>query len=368
MKRLLLSALILTFAPAPATAQEDLLAACGTVQATASPPMPGGVPTEVNEQFQFLCGQVVNALANVQPTIGIAFSGGAHTLGTSTTIGRRLGFAPRVSVTARFNAGIADLPDLLDGFDPTLGSDGQVPAMGTGGVPVGAFQGDVVVGVFNGMDFGPALGGLGAIDLLGSISFVPGRDEIGLDDDIVTAAFGARVGILQQGLVVPGISLSGMYRTMLGGDVAFGDISADDPAEFSSDLSTLSFRGGISKGIATLNFNAGVGYDIYTSDVSFGWELICPAGQCLPAQDVTLSTAEPVTGQLRTAAWNVHGNVGLNLMVLNLVGEVGYQKSTDVVGAADLADAGLGQPGQEPTEDALEGGRIFASFGVRLTF
>ncbi len=368
MKRLLLSALVLTSAAAPAAAQENLLAACGTVQATASPPVPGGVPAEVNEQFQFLCGQAVNALANVQPTIGIAFSGGAHTLGTSTTIGRRLGFVPRVSVTARFNAGIADVPDLLDGFDPTLDSGGQVPAMGTGGVPVGAFQADVVVGVFNGMDFGPALGGLGAVDLLGSVSFVPGRDEIGLDDNIVTAGFGARVGILQQGLVVPGISLSGMYRTMLGDDVAFGDISAGDPAQFSSDLSTLSFRGGISKGIALLDVNVGAGYDIYTSDVSFGWELVCPAGQCMPAVDVTLSTAEPVTGELKTAAWNVHGSLGLSLMVLDLVGELGYQKSTDVVGAAELADAGLGQPGQAPTAEALEGGRMFASIGVRLTF
>ena len=366
MKRLIVSALALSLSATPAAAQGNLLAACSDVQATASPSVPGGLPAEVNEQFQFLCGLAVNALTNVQPTVGIAFSGGAHTLGSSTTIGRRLGFVPRVSVTARVNGAFADVPDLLDGFDPTLDARGQVPAMGTAGVPVAAIQGDVVVGLFNGVNAGPAWGGLGAVDLLGSVSFVLGRDEIGLDDDIVTAAIGARVGILQQGLVAPGISVSGMYRTMLGDDPTFGDISAGDPAQFSSDLSVLSFRGGISKGIAMLDLNAGVGYDIYTSDVAFSWELVCPAEQC--DQDVVLSITEPVTGELKTSAWNVHGSLGLNLMVLNLVGELGYQKALDVADASALADADLGQPGQDPTVEALDGGRFFGSIGVRLTF
>lgn len=365
MKRWLLSALVLSLAAAPAVAQEDLLSECASVQVTADPTIPGGVPDGVNAQFRFLCGQVVDALTDVQPTVGIAFSGGAHTLGTSTTIGRRLGIAPRISVTARVNATLADVPDLLDGFLPTGSTNGELQVMGTSGVPVWAFQGDAVVGIFNGFDYGPALGGLGALDLLGSVSFVPAAGEIGLESAIATAGLGARVGILKQGLVVPGISLSGMYRRMLG-DVSFGDVAGGDPAEFSSNLSTLSFRAGISKGIATFDLNAGVGYDIYTSDVAFDWELVCPAGVCIAGQDVTLSPAGPVDGQLRTAAWNVYGNVGLNLAVINLVGELGYQKSTDIVDGAALGDAGL--PSTNPTAEALSGGRVFASVGIRLTF
>lgn len=365
MKRLFLSVALLGLVAAPARGQEALLSECANIQVAASPDVPGGVPTEVVQQFRFVCGQVVDALTNVQPTVGIGFSGGAHTLGTSSTLGTRLGFVPRVSVTARFNAALADVPDLLDGFDPTLGSGGQVPAMGTSGVPVSSVQADVVLGLFNGFDFGPALGGLGAVDLLGSVSYVPSVGGIGLEEDIINAGLGARVGILKQGLVMPGISISGMYRTMLG-DVAFGDIAAGDPAEFSADLSTVSFRGGISKGIAMLDFNAGAGYDIYTSSVAMDWELVCPAGQCLPGQDVTLSPVDPVEGELKTAAWNLYGNVGLNLLVLNIVGEVGYQKATDVLDAAALEAAGL--PAQAPTAEALEGGRFFAGVGIRLTF
>lgn len=365
MKRWFLSVLCISFTAVPAVAQQDLLGECASVQVTANPAIPGGVPDGVNTQFRFLCGQVVDALTDVQPTVGIAFSGGAHTLGTSTTIGRRLGIAPRISVTARVNAALADVPDLLDGFLPTGSADGELQVMGTSGVPVWAFQGDAVVGVFNGIDYGPALGGFGALDLLGSVSFVPAAAEIGLESAIATAGLGARVGILKQGLVVPGISLSGMYRRMLG-DVSFGDVAAGDPAEFSANLSTVSLRAGISKGVAILDLNAGVGYDIYTSDVAFDWALTCPAGECLAGQDVTLSPASPVDGQLRTAAWNVHGNLGLNLAVLNIVGELGYQKSTDIVDGAAMGSAGL--PGVDPTGESLSGGRVFAGVGLRLTF
>lgn len=365
MKRLATSVFALALAASPAAAQGDLLTACTGLQAQATPTIPGGVPTEVNEQFQFLCGQVVHSLANVQPTFGIAFSGGAHTLGTASTIGRRLGLIPRVSVTARVNGAFADLPDLLDGFDATLDNEGQLPAMGTGRVPVASLQGDVVVGLFNGFSFGPVAGGLGAVDLLGSLSYVPAVNDIGLTEEIINAGIGARVGILKQGLVMPGISVSGMYRTMVD-DVAFGDLADGDPAEFTTGLSTLSLRAGISKGFLMIDLAAGAGYDIYTSDVIFNWELICPAGECLPAQEVTLRPDQAVEGELKTAAWNVYGNVAMNLMIVDIVGEVGYQKSTDIVDTEALAAAGL--PSREPTTDAIGGGRFFASVGVRVTF
>lgn len=369
MKRLttLALAVVLMLTAGPLTAQEDLLDACATVQATASPPIQGGVPQDINTQFRFLCGQVVNALATVQPGIGIGLSGGAHTLGTATTIGRRLGFFPRISATARLNAAFVDTPDLLDGFIARLDDQGTLDAMGTSGVPFLALQGDVVLGLFNGFSMGPAAGGLGAVDLLGSLSYLPTVNEVGLGDGIANIGLGARVGILKQGLITPGVSVSAMYRTMLG-DASFGSLEGPDPdpAEFSADLSTVSLRAGISKGILAFDLAAGAGYDIYSSDVAFDWELVCPAGQCDPDQEVILGTANGVQGELTTAAWNLYGNVGLSLLVLNLVAEVGYQKATDVVGLGALRDAGL--PAREPTVEGLDGGLFFGSIGARLTF
>ncbi|MDX1675726.1 MAG: hypothetical protein R3314_13105 [Longimicrobiales bacterium] len=372
MKRLATFAAALALAASPVSAQQDLLEACAPSQLTivANPSVPGGVPTEIQNQFSYLCGQVVNALSNVQPTVGIAFSGGAHTLGTASTIGRRLGFMPRISVTARANAAFVSVPDAFGGFSATVTDGGTVESMPTSGLPLAALQGDVVIGVFNGFSLGPAAGGLGAVDLLGSVSFIPAiqkvEDVTGLREDIVNIGIGARVGILQQGLVMPGISVSAMYRTM--GEVAFGDLDNPAPAAFASDLSVLSLRAGVSKGILTFDFAAGAGYDIYTSDAQLNWNLTyeCPATTCGTATTVDLQPDQPVAGELRTAAWNVYGNVGISLLLLNIVGEVGYQKATDVLDAAAFQEAGL--PAQDPTTDALGGGRFFASLGARLTF
>jgi hypothetical protein len=375
MKRVALFVAALYLIASPAAAQQDLLDACapGQLVIQTNPSLPAGVniPQGIQDQFSFLCGQVATALSNVQPSIGIAFSGGAHTLGTATTIGRRLGFMPRISVTARVNGAFAKAPNILGGdFQPAVTDGGSVGAMSTAGIPMMALQGDVVVGLFNGFSFTPLIGGLGAVDLLGSVSFIPAMSPIdsiiGLDESIINVGVGARVGILKQGLVMPGISVSAMYRTM--GDVAFGNMDAPDPAAFSTDLSVISLRAGISKGVAMLDLAAGAGYDIYTSDTQFNWNLTynCSAATCGTAQTVDLQPTEPVAGQLKTAAWNVHGNVGLNLLLLNVVGEVGYQKATEVLDAAAFQSAGL--PDQAPTSEDLKGGRFFASLGVRLTF
>ena len=372
MKRLATFALAFSLLASPAAAQ-DLIDACAPGQLTIVG-MPSGatVPSDIENQFSFLCGQVASSLSNVQPSIGIAFSGGAHTLGTYTTIGRRLGVLPRISGTARANAALVDVPDLFSDFAPTVTDGGTVGAVPTAGLPLASIQGDVVIGVFNGFSAGPMIGGVGAVDLLGSVSFIPAvqkvQDRIGLEEDIVNVGFGARVGILQQGLVVPGVSISGMYRTM--GEVTFGDMTAPNPAAFTSDLSVISLRAGVSKGIAMIDLAAGAGYYIYTSDTQHDWRLEydCSAATCGTAQTVTLEPQDPVSGELQTAAWNLHANVGMSFVILNIVGEVGYQKATDVLDAEALRDVNPGIPSDQTfTDEALEGGRFFASLGVRLT-
>lgn len=365
MRRVLLSVLAGLLA-SPAAAQDDLLSACNAIQTQyfiegqPSPFRPSQAD-DIDRQVRFLCGQGVNALMSVQPTIGIGFSGGNHVLGTATTIGRRLGLFPRISVTARANGALAKGPDLLDGFNAELNDDGQVPPMETRNIPLGALQGDVQIGLFNGLSAGP-IGGLGSIDVLGSVSFIPSMNRAGLTDPVINWGAGARVGILRQGLLTPGVSVSGMYRKM--GEVSFGSVDGGDPAEFATDLSTISLRGAVSKGFLAFDFAAGAGYDIYTSDPRFNFEVICPASEC-GGVEMRVRPEEEIAGELRTAAWNVFANAGLSMLVVNVIGELGYQKATDVITAADLQEAGL--PDQEPVVGDLGGGRLFGSIGVRFT-
>ena len=368
MKRVLTYVLALGLLASPAAAQDDLLSSCTTIQTEyffedgVESPLRPGRADEIDQQVRFLCGQGVSALTSVQPTIGIGFTGGNHVLGTATTIGRRLGLFPRISVTARANGALAEVPNLLDGFTGELDENGQLPAMENSTVPLGSLQGDIQLGLFNGLALGP-VGGLGSLDLLGSVSFIPALAKTGLADPIINWGAGARVGILRQGLIMPGVSVSGMYRNM--GEVSFGSIDDGDPAQFATELSTISLRGAISKGLLAFDFAAGGGYDIYTSTPRFDFELVCPASECGGVR-MTVRPEEEVGGELQTAAWNVFANAGLSMLILNVIGEVGYQKATEVITADDLREAGL--PDQPPTVEDLDGGRLFGSIGVRFTF
>ena len=77
MKRVLMSVFAVVVLASPAAAQEDLLSSCGDLTVQYSPAAPPFGQAEIQSQLQFLCGQVVNALTNVQPTIGIGFTGGS---------------------------------------------------------------------------------------------------------------------------------------------------------------------------------------------------------------------------------------------------------------------------------------------------
>ncbi len=373
MRRFIAVTIALLGATAPLSAQGSLLDQCGALPVPAAlndPAIPQSARDAVMEQFGFLCAQVANSVENVQPSIGIAFSGANPTIGTATTIGRRLGLFPRISVSARLNAAFVDVPDIFDDFSPTLdGSsiDATVPALGTVGLPVASLQADVALGLFNGIDVGP-IGGFGSLDLLGSVSFIPAVDEINIEETIFNFGGGARLGLIRQGLLMPGVSVTGQYRMM--GEQTFGDVDGTVPAEFSSDLQVISLRAMASKGLLMLDVAAGGGYDIYKSDVSMAWQLTCATTECQdvdPTDPAGITLPGSVSGTVETAAWNVFANAGISLLIVNIVAEVGYQKATEIIGSDDLSTIGLPSD-QELTTEALEGGRFFGSVGARITF
>ncbi len=353
MRRFIVAAALVCLSAAPASAQGDLLRSCSQAL-----PQQQGMPSEVTSQFRHMCVQVVNSFAAMQPGVGIAFSGGNPVLGTGSTLGTRFGLMPRVSVSARANLAVAEMPQLFDKYSSTFGEGETLKPMPRGGVPLGSLQADVSVGVFNGLAFG-----FGAVDLLGSASVVPKVDDIGLTESIMNLGGGARVGILKQGILMPGVSVSGMYRSM--GKIGFGDLSTH-PGSFSSDLKNLSLRAVASKGILILDLAAGAGYDRYTSDVGLGWKVTCATDDCRSANGgQPLALSSQIDGKLTTSAWNLFANAGISLLFLNIVGEVGYQKTADGIGLEDLGKANL-PVGQPLTTEALKGGNLFGSIGLRL--
>ncbi len=360
--------------PLQAQDGEDLLSSCSDLTAddidiqNENPALSANARAaaeQVIEDVRFVCSSVATTLSSIQPAIGMGFSGGNPTLGMGGTLGTRFGLVPRIAVTARLNGVFTEVPDIFDDFEGTLAEGESFDSLPTRAIPLGALQADVALGVFNGITLVPMLGGLGSIDLLGSVAFIPVIDEVGLEDAIISWGAGARIGILKGGLVAPGLAVSGMYRRI--GEVQFGDVEEEDPGEFATDLRTLSLRATASKGIAMFDFAVGAGYDKYTSDPNFNFRVQCQTDECRlastnPASDegLTLTMVENIDGEVETAAWNVFGNVGLSLLLLNLVGEIGYQQATDVLTGEDLEGRAL-------TEEEIGEGRIFASIGLRLT-
>jgi hypothetical protein len=361
MRRFIFVAVLVCLSATPARAQDDLLRRC-----SAAVPDQSGLQAEgkVIDQFRQMCGQVVSSFSAMQPGVGIAFSGGNPVLGAGGTLGTRLGFIPRASISARANIALTEMPGLFDNYVAEFSEGEGLRQMERVGTPLGSLQVDAALGVFNGLPLG-----LGAVDLLGSVSFVPKVTEIGLSEAITNIGGGARIGILKQGILMPGLSVSGMYRSM--GTMGFGDRSMnDDPGFFSANLKNVSLRTVASKSLLVLDLAVGAGYDRYTSDLGLGWKVTCATNECrnanpsAPGQPLALSSE--INGKLTTAAWNVFADAGINLLFLRLVGEVGYQKSMDPIGIEDLKKADL--PVDQPfTSKSLKDGNLFGSIGLRLT-
>jgi hypothetical protein len=319
-----------------------VLLALGTlgspVEAQLQPqPTPEGFGSECAPQGTLVrqyCERLAEAIQIVQPRAGIAVSGGNPVPGTASTMGMRIGTAPRINIGVRATAAaveIAGIETLTDEEDMTF----AIPSVNV----------DAGVGLFSGFGLGPTVGGLGSIDLLGSIGTIPLPGGEGFESSPISWAAGARIGVLRESFTAPGISVSAMYRQL--GEVEYGDtIAGERDAYFQmDDLTAWSLRGTISKRLLGIGLTAGAGYDRYSSAVQ------------LIVDDPTLLGGKfrMGTDQLESSRTTLFGNVSLTMLILHLVGEVGWQ--------------GGGDPdwsGQTQT-DQLDNTGIYGSVALRLT-
>lgn len=331
-------------AAAPLAAQNDIETVCSS-----------GILAIAAEE----CAVVAQAVDAAQPQLGILMAGGNPILGTASTGGIRLGLIPRVSVTGRLNVVAARLPDITEELN---GAD-QVQEFA---VPAPAVGANVSVGLTQGFSVAPLIGGFGAIDLLGSVSVLP----LSLLDDFEESAFswgaGARVGLIRESFVTPGVSLSVMYRNL--GEVTFGNVCSgtetpavdnrsvcsvnddgEDFGEIQFGLSNWSTRAAVSKRLLGLGLTAGVGYDRFSTDADFAFR--APSGangadQIFRYQDVAVDNDR----------WSAFLDASFTVLVASLVGEVGWMQGADPIqGFPDTSDFDAGE------------GTWFGSLGLRLS-
>lgn len=286
------------------------------------------------------CDKATDLWAYMMPQLGTSLVGGSHTLGVGSTLG---GFG-HFAIALRGNAVMGDLPDVAGiGINATPTSN----AIGTSSQILGLPSVDLALGIFKGFPVGVSR--IGGIDLLSSLTYIP---EIEDTDNGVTLrpdggstkfGIGARVGLLEQSLIVPGVSFSYLVR-----DLPTLDFAATSPdADFAiSDFSvkTTSWRLAAQKNFAVFQLGLGVGQDTYDSEAAISAVVTNPA----PA-NVTTDVSQSLT---RTS---YYGSIGFNLFLAKVVAEIG-QVQGGTVATYNTFD------------EAADKSRLYGTVGIRISF
>jgi hypothetical protein len=261
------------------------------------------------------CNALATAVEIAQPRIGLAGAGGNPTLGTSSTIGMRIGRFPRIAIAPRVTIVHMELPPIEERSGPGVAS--LVPALGV----------DASVAVFPGIRLLPTVGGFGSIDLYGSLGRILLPSDQGFQNGATTWALGAQLGILRESFTAPGITLTGTYRGVT--DITAGDADLEDSAGYFelNGMSGWGARGTIGKRFLLFTLTGGVGYDRYESDVRMRF--------ADTLRGVVTTERDGFTSDRITA----FGNIGFTVVIVSLVGEIGWQQGSEAfAGASDLVE------------------------------
>ena len=310
---LLLTALLLAAAAAPASAQ-------------------GSQCSSFGGPSRRICDAALDGTRAFYPVAGLLVSGGNPVLGTANTLGG-LG---RFSLTARANAADVVLPDPK--YD---GTAGEVPSSEELYAPVPLLEG--AAGLFEGLP-----SGLLSIDVLASAHLLPTDqvEHLSVDPDArrigdvaLGFGYGARVGLLRDDGPLPAVSLSAMRRHVP--RLSYGDLDGGDEFRYGVDLQATNVRLVASKQFAAFQLAAGLGWDRYTGEA-----------------DVQLREGPdaPIEIDLKESRTLAFVNAGLDLAAVSIVGEAGYQGGRDQELSTDFEDY--------DTTSA----KFFAGLGLRLGF
>ncbi|MDF1503333.1 hypothetical protein [Roseisolibacter sp. H3M3-2] len=271
---------------------------------------------------QDACQKAADVFAFLAPQLGASLAGGGAVLGQTSTLG---GF-PKFSIGLRVNALRGALPQPQG---VTLSLNGrQATAFRTENQWVGLPTAEGAVGLFAGIPLGftNVLG----VDALVSATYLPSVD----DDDFgvrtsgggLQLGYGARLGILQETAIVPGVSATYLRRQLPTTNVV-ARVGVDSVLVDDVDAKTDSWRLQAGKRFAIIGVNAGVGQDRYDSRARAG---------------VILNRTIPVLGQARLedrdvasvrqelTRTNLFAGASLNFPIVRFSAEIGRVSGGEV--------------------------------------
>jgi hypothetical protein len=318
----------------PAAAQGSIDPQCppGTVNGL-------GIPDR-ERATQDACQQAIDLFRYMVPQLGIGMTGGNTTLAQ----GGALGGLPHFAIGIRGNVLQGTVPTPED--VSTAGAQARDPYPASNeflGLPAV----DLAVGIWKGLPL--ALSNVGGIDLLLSATYVP---EVSADNVTVTPetnlqlGYGARVGLLQESLLLPGLGVSFMKRDLPKTTIVAS--SDDDELRVQDlDFKTTAWRVTASKSLILFTIAAGVGQDTYDASTTVS----------ATVNDVLVGTQSmgPVTVKQKVTRTNYFADVAMNILLVKIVGTIGMVSGGDV-------------PTYNQFETAADASRLYGSVGLRIGF
>ncbi len=195
------------------------------------------------------CQNAVLTAQALRGGIAITDAVGDALPGASSTIGRRLGASPRLSVAFRLSLALFDVPDVLDSGPLSLG-ESTIEAFGV--------RGTAAVGILDGFSLVPTVGGILSFDLVGSVNLLFLQDGDGFSKDEKLVSIGGRLGLLRESFTMPGVTVSLIQQ--YGERFTWGGITSSG-TQVDADVSSTALRAAIGKDLFTMAFLAGVGWD-----------------------------------------------------------------------------------------------------------
>jgi hypothetical protein len=312
-------------------------------QGTIHPGCPAGSgPLTPERYIQDACQQAVDLFTYMVPQLGIGLNGGNTTLAQ----GGALGGFPHFAIGIRGNLLKGSLPEPQT---PSTSGAQQRSAYPTTDQILGLPAVDLAVGIFKGLPL--ALSNVGGIDLLLTATYVP---EISTDNVSVTPetnlqfGYGARVGLLQESLLMPGLGVSYMQRALPKTTIV--GFTGNDSLEVRDlDFKTTAWRVTASKSLILFTIAAGFGQDTYDASTTIAATIneIAPVGR----QSMTPVEVKP--GKITRT--NYFADVSMNLLLAKIVGTVGMVQGGDVSTYNTFSTA-------------ADASRMYGSVGLRFGF
>lgn len=332
-----------------------LSAVAAGAQANSCPPgtltnVGGVLVPDRSRAAQDACQMSVDVFQFMGPQLGIAMAGGNATMGQGGTLGGLGHF----SIGLRGNIIKGDVPDFSKFPAPSdtgriaYGRTSGYASLPSKGTILGLPTADAAVGLFQGIPLG--LTNVLGIDGLLSATYVPKVSQNNFKltpSQSLQFGYGVRLGILQESLLVPGLSFTYLKRDLP--TTAMSGTSNNVTVDVSdAKVNTSAWRVVASKSLLLFGVAAGVGQDKYDQTAKVQGTVTYPTFGSFSSDTISLSQSMTRT--------NIFADFSFNFFVGKLVAELGQVSG-----------------GKATTYSAFSGGaadksRMYGSLGLRFGF